>query len=224
MSRSQNGWPVVTKADCDTADLIPGVRVPNGVLKGDVATVFRWLAQQYNARVERLIYGTCWGWFVKTIEGSTSISNHASATAVDFNADRHPMGTAASNTMSSAQIKACHAIIAEAGGVLRWGGDYTGRPDPMHWEIHTTAAGVKAFADKIRGDDMPTAVEIAEALLDAPIGDTAWPNRTVRQVLRDLAAERDGLVGGGAAEGHTPHTIPASSPLGKLLATAEETS
>lgn len=65
---------------------------------------------------------------------------------------------------------------------------------------------------------MPTAAEIAQAILDAPIGDTAWPARTVRDVLKDVEAQRDGLEGGGAAKGKTPHAIAAGSPLGKLLA------
>jgi hypothetical protein len=154
VTTSQNGWPVDTSgAKQDRAPLIRDIVVPNGVLAGDVAAVFRWLAAEYDAKVERLVAGTCWGWFVKPIEGGSSVSNHASGTAVDFNADRHPMGQAPTASFSSKQIAACRAIVAAAGGVLRWGGDYSGRKDGMHWEINASAAAVKAFAKKI-GDDV----------------------------------------------------------------------
>lgn len=166
MSKSQNGWPVVAKSACDLEPLIRNVVVPNGVLAGDVAVVFRWLAGRYDATVERLVPGTCWGWFVKTIEGSASISNHASATAVDFNADQHPMGDATTNTFSDRQIDACRAIVKAAGGVLRWGGDYSGRPDSMHWEINASAAAVKALAAKLKEAHVPLTPTDVELIWD----------------------------------------------------------
>jgi hypothetical protein len=150
VANSQNGWPVAAAAQQDRGPLIRNVTVPNGVLAGDVATVFRWLAGQYDAQVERLKDGSCWGWFVKPIEGGTSFSNHASGTAVDFNADEHPMGQQPSFSFSHAQIIACRGIVKAAGGVLRWGGDYTGRKDGMHWEIIGTRSQVAALAAKIR--------------------------------------------------------------------------
>lgn len=103
---------------------------------------------------------------------------------------------------------------------------YTGTSDP-----HTGHAHFSARHDYANNNNtapwgledliMPTAAEIAEAILNAKIGDTAWPNRTVRQAIADGAALRDGLVGSGAAAGKTAHTIPAGSPLGKLLAATE---
>jgi hypothetical protein len=192
VSKSQNGWPVVAKSACDLEPLIRNVVVPNGVLAGDVAVVFRWLAGRYDATVERLVPGTCWGWFVKTIEGGDSISNHASATAIDLNADQHPMGVMTKSTFSDAQIKACHAIVTAAGGVLRWGGDYAGRPDSMHWEINASAAAVKAFAAKLRKQDDVTDDDI-DKIADAVIAKmktdltytpqgTTTPRKTVADV------------------------------------------
>lgn len=158
MANSQNGWPVdKTGASQDRNPIYGNVKVPNGVLAGDVATVLRWVAKRFHETVQPLVAGTCWGWFVKSIEGSTSISNHASGTAIDLNADQHPMGVAASTNFTPAQIAACHAIVKAAGGVIRWGGDYTGRPDPMHWEIVGSRSAVAAFAKTIGSteeDDM----------------------------------------------------------------------
>jgi hypothetical protein len=149
MPNTQNGWPIVPRSAVDEAPLIRDVRVPNGVLAGDVAIVFRWLAEQYDRRVERLKPGQCWGWFVKVIEGSSTPSNHGSGTAVDFNAPDNPMGQGTTKrSMSDAQIAECHAIEHESGGVLRWGGDFS-RNDPMHWEIDASRAAVRAFVAKI---------------------------------------------------------------------------
>lgn len=180
MSTSQNGWPVDRSgASQDRGPLVRDITVPNGVLAGDVAVVFRWLARQFDARVEQLMKGSCWGWFVKPIEGSQTISNHASGTAVDLNADKHPMGVSASKTFTTGQIAACHAILAEADGVLRWGGDYTGRPDPMHWEIVGSAAQVRALANKIGSGEDGSDMLVSE-------GDSSDQVRFWQYVLTEL--------------------------------------
>jgi len=76
-----------------------------------------------------------WGgsWNPRFVRGSrTSLSNHAFATAFDINAQWNPMGSpaAASGEYGSVQDL---ALIAKSLG-WRWGGDYTGRPDGMHFE------------------------------------------------------------------------------------------
>lgn len=153
MASSQNGWPVATASQQDTST-VAGVAFPNGVLRGDVATVLHYVARRFHAEVEPLHAGWCWGWFVKIIAGSTSISNHASGTAIDFNAPNHPLG--ASGTFSTTKRAAIRRILDDCDGVVRWGGDYTGRKDEMHFEIDKGAAAVKALATKIRNqeDDM----------------------------------------------------------------------
>lgn len=150
VATSQNGWAVDATGARQDRDPIHGtVTVPNGILRGDVATVLRWVASRYHDTVEPLVKGSCWGWYVKDIEGSHVISNHASGTAVDFNAPAHPMGTSAQRNMTPAQIDACHEIEQASGGVVRWGGDFS-RPDPMHWEVVGTPAATAALATKIR--------------------------------------------------------------------------
>lgn len=147
MATSQNGWPVVgAAAVVDRAVL--GVEFPNGWLKGDVDIVFTHLIGRLHREVEPIDQGGCWGWFVKTIEGSSTISNHASGTAIDYNAPAHPLGRR--NTYSASDQAKIRAILADLGGVVRWGGDYTGRPDDMHFEIVKGAAAVKAVAARIR--------------------------------------------------------------------------
>lgn len=157
--RSQNGWPVVGKSKLDTADIIPGIKVPGGVLKGDVAIVLRYVARLYNATVEPLEPGKCWGWEDRPVRGSAVPSNHGSGTAEDFNADEHNLGDPPSRSYTPSQIRACHAIEDACDNVVAWGGDWS-RPDGMHFEIIGTPAEVAALARKIEEDDMPTVGDI----------------------------------------------------------------
>lgn len=150
MVKSQNGWPVDESGALQDRSLIEGVKFPNGVRGGDVAEIFRHLVARFHREVERLIPGTCWGYRVKAIEGSDTPSNHGSGTAIDLNASRHPMGVR--NTFSTKQQATIRAILADLDGVVRWGGDYSGRPDDMHFEIVKGPAAVRALAAKLRGD------------------------------------------------------------------------
>lgn len=148
MARSQNGWTVIDQEDCDQGPF-QGVRFPNGIRAGDVATIMRWQLDRYRETVEPIVAGTCWGYNRKKIEGSDDWSNHASGTAWDINAPQHPMGPPTRTNMSQREIDACHKIEAASEGTLRWGGDF-GRPDPMHWEIIGTPAQCARFAKRIR--------------------------------------------------------------------------
>ena len=154
MSKSQNGWPAGTKDQIKiVSPKVPGTTVdfPQGVLAGDVETVLMYVAAQFHATVEPLVDGHCWGYFYKNIEGSGELSNHASGTALDLNAPAHPMGKA--NTFSAAKRKAIRKILDFCEGVVRWGGDYKGRKDDMHFEIDAGPAEVARIAKKIRALD-----------------------------------------------------------------------
>lgn len=146
MSTSQNGWPVVPLEAIDRTPIL-GSKFPNGFLIGDVHKAFTWLFTQMHTRVEPIDPGSCWGYFVKPIEGTTNQSNHSSGTAGDWNASQHPMGV--HNTFTSRKRATIQLILNEANGVFRWGGNYTGRPDEMHFEINTNRAGVAAFVNQI---------------------------------------------------------------------------
>jgi hypothetical protein len=207
MPKSQNGWPVVPRSAVDEEPLIRNVRVPNGVLKGDVAVIFRWLAAQYDRRVERLVPGTCWGWYVKVIEGSSTISNHASGTAVDFNAPQNPMGSGTTKrSMSAAQIATCHALEDESDNVLRWGGDF-GRNDPMHWEIVGSRAACRAFVAKITDTVVPPRkVTYMKIETELPVlrqgdrDDRLDGYNMITRVQRLVGADDDGIWGPGTTD------------------------
>jgi hypothetical protein len=159
MATSQNGWPVIGRPMVVDRPVV-GVEFPNGWRIGDVDAIFTYLIERLHAEVEPIDDGGCWGWFVKTIEGSKTVSNHASGTAIDYNAPAHPMGVR--NTYSKARQRKIRAILADLDGVVRWGGDYTGRPDDMHFEINRGAAAVRAVATKIRAGELPMALTEAD--------------------------------------------------------------
>ena len=69
-----------------------------------------------------------WGWYVRTIAGSNTLSNHSWGLAVDVNALTNPQGRTLRTDMP--------AFVPEAAKRwgLRWGGTYESRPDAMHFE------------------------------------------------------------------------------------------
>lgn len=153
--KSQNGWTVITKS---TSSKLVTYKVPgtkHGLLlrKGDAGVLLVDFANWYNKHVEKLsLYkaGDDYGWSYRKIRGSsTTYSNHASGTAIDLNATRHPLGTAASHSFTAKQIAAIHKRLKRYSGVIRWGGDYSGRKDPMHFEINKSVAATHKVYKKL---------------------------------------------------------------------------
>lgn len=161
MVTSQNGWP----ASPDRGSInvvgfdVNGVLFPGGVKAGDVSDVLHYVANQVDLRVEALREGWCWGHNYRPVAGSAVVSNHASGTAIDINAPKHPRG--ARGTFSVLQRARIREILGEVQGAVRWGGDYTGTPDDMHFEINATPDTVAMVAAALRtpppkGRDMTT--------------------------------------------------------------------
>lgn len=148
---SQNGF-VANDRGAIGSYALPGGRV--ALRAGDVSVVLLWVANQFHQRVEPLVWPGVWGYAERTIRGSTTtLSNHASGTAIDLNAPRHPLGVR--GTFTDQQVRTIHDIVAATRGAVRWGGDYTGRVDEMHFEINAGNAVVKAAADRIRNTPTP---------------------------------------------------------------------
>jgi len=144
---SQNGYIANDRS------LITSISVPGGKLamrEGDVATILQYVAGQFHAKVEPLVWPGCWGYAERPIRGSsTELSNHASGTAIDLNAPQHPLGE--KGTFTTAQVATIHSILSFLEGAVRWGGDYTKRKDEMHFEIVKGLADIARIAKKIKG-------------------------------------------------------------------------
>jgi len=181
MARSQNGWPVLDDRP-PSVDVVPGVRL--AIRPGDVAYLLTRVArfvhtvEPLNTPVVeggQVLPTDDWGWAKRPIrDQETGYSNHASATAVDLNATQHPRGVR--RTWTTAERAAIDAHLAEYEGVVRWGEHYSTTIDGMHFEINGTPAQVSRVATKLRAldarreeDDMPTAQEVAKAVVEYPI-------------------------------------------------------
>lgn len=149
MAVSQNGYPA-NDINLTSSRQIPGTSRKVRVRKGAAGDLLLWVAGQFDARVEDIDPGTLddWGYAERPIRGGTQLSNHSSGTAIDLNATRHPLGTAPLATFSAAQVATIRDIVRATRGCVRWGGDYSGRQDPMHFEIispESRCADVLAF-------------------------------------------------------------------------------
>ncbi len=162
MLRSQNGFSA-GDTSLIHSPYLPGTRIrfPQGVRKGPAGDLLMWVAKQLHERVENggTGYGM-WGYYYRTIRGATGLSNHASGTAIDWHAPRHPLG--ARGTFSPAQVREIRAILSQTQHSIRWGGDYTGRADEMHFEVVASEAQCARVLEQLthndQEDDMPTAI------------------------------------------------------------------
>ena len=159
MSTSQNGWSANDRSVIATYT-VPGTAQKISMRRGDVATVLLYVASRYDREVEPLHVGWCWGYAERNIRGSsTTLSNHASGTAIDLNAPAHPLGTEPTSNYSSSEISAVHRIldacVIDGVRVVRWGGDYSGRKDGMHFEINADAAHVARLASALLNPPQP---------------------------------------------------------------------
>lgn len=215
MPKSQNGWEAndVTLTDVQT---IPGTQRKIRLRKGAAGFLLRRVAAFIDREVENIDEPTQddWGYAERPIRGSsTKLSNHASGTAIDVNATKHPLG--ATGTWSAAQKKKIHGHLNEYDGVIRWGEDYTKRKDGMHFEIVADAAAVQAVYDQLKNkpgtgttpappkEEEPTVQEIEQ--LTKKVDDNAdLAGKRWKQTQDALKAHSD-REDGRYAELHTIH-------------------
>ena len=151
MLTSYNGWP----ASKDQAEI--GVRsylVPGTQRKlrcaSAVAPLLIGFAAEFHSLIEPIDDDTYddWGWAFRDVRGVPGkLSNHASGSAIDLNATKHPLG--AVSTFDAAKVPMLRALAKKYG--LTWGGDYKNRKDEMHFEISIDAVKAAALITKIQG-------------------------------------------------------------------------
>lgn len=145
MNTSQNGWPAL---DNDSSKLhtwvIPTrakhggeshIRMRNGSAGFLLAHLALWLSEHVEPMAGVILDD--WGYAYRPVRGfSTTLSNHASGTAMDFNATKHPLGK--TRTWTRRQMRKIRNWLAWRAyrKCIRWGGDYHNRKDEMHFEIN----------------------------------------------------------------------------------------
>jgi hypothetical protein len=147
MSTSQNGWPAIDTASRQS-NLLHTWVIPacNGELKlrlrnGSAGLILAHFALYFSERIDDATkkgrVPDDWGYAFRAVRGfSSTLSNHSSGTAMDINATEHGLGRAA--TFAPEDVKAIRGRLhwAVYMGCIRWGGDYHGRKDEMHFEIN----------------------------------------------------------------------------------------
>lgn len=170
MPTSQNGYSA-NDISMTSVALIPGTTRKIRLRNGAPGWMLRDFAAWFDKNIESIDNDTefdDWGYAERTIRGdSTTLSNHASGTAEDLNATQHPLGTSVLSTFTQAQVDKIHARLRRYEGCIRWGGDYSGRKDSMHFEINKPIATVNAVYQKLIA---PAPAETPD-IFDANIGE-----------------------------------------------------
>jgi hypothetical protein len=145
---SANGYPVLTSTRTGPHPRLRDFVIPTFSRRlpardGSAGFLLVHIGYWFHREIESLAEGIDdWGYAVRKISGSQWYSNHSSGTALDLNAQQHPMGVATDKTFSKIQIDKIHARLRMYEGCVMWGGDYRIRPDAMHFEINEPIATV----------------------------------------------------------------------------------
>lgn len=152
--RSSNGW----LASKDAAELhivsvpIEGTKIKVRCAKA-VAPLIAGFCKEFNELIEPIDGDALddWGYCFRNVRGFTDkLSNHSSGTAIDLNATKHPLGKI--GTFPPEKVPMIRALAKKYG--LKWGGDYKGRADEMHFEIELGEAKVVALIGSLKlGDE-----------------------------------------------------------------------
>lgn len=143
---SYNGWPANDDPNAINIQKFGdkyGLPFPGGVKGGDVAAVLGYVASQFHYRVEEVISGWDWGYSYRAnVNNPSSLSCHASGTALDINAPLHGNGSVASDSFTNAQITEIYRILDEVQGAVNW----LDSNDPMHFEIAVNSSDLARVA------------------------------------------------------------------------------
>lgn len=148
MATSQNGWPASSDRNAISVKTFavpgfPNVKLP---VRDGCAPLLLEMARWFFLNVEKPVVPGCWGYAYRDVRGSTGLSNHASGTAIDLNAPHHPLGKR--GTVPAGKRAAISQKAASLG--LRWGGDYTGRVDEMHFEVVVSPGTAKNLVARLQ--------------------------------------------------------------------------
>jgi hypothetical protein len=145
---SYNGWPASKDVE--------SIRIKSYPVKGTkiklrcaylAAPLLIAFAEDFHELIEEIDGGTLddWGYAYRDVRGVPGkLSNHASGTAIDLNATKHPLTKA--GTFPPEKVPMILALCKKYG--LNWGGTWT-RKDEMHFEIALTPAKAAKRIEKL---------------------------------------------------------------------------
>lgn len=221
MATSQNGYSA-NDINRTHTKLIPGTTREVRLRKGNTGWLLRHFAAWFDKNIESVDGGILndWGYAERTIRGSsTTLSNHASGTAIDLNSNEHWLGQR--GTFTPRQTRKIRRRLKHYDGVIRWGGDYSGRPDEMHFEIDAGPAACREVVRKLKGKDAK-AEETRDRVFRGPVVSLSVAQRqhdarrtrsraVVRRIQRHLNKQYgaglavDGHFGGNTKDAYLQH-------------------
>jgi hypothetical protein len=187
---SQNGYTANDRAVITSYTVTKAGRKIS-LRKGPPGEMLADIVQWFDENIRDIDPGQLdeWGYAERPIRGGTDLSNHASGTAADVDATKWPLGVEATAYLTPAEIAKVNAKLAEYEGCIRWGANYTGRKDPMHFEINRDAATVARVWAKIqaaRADKPPVyvtdPVQRTQRAVNLTPVDGIWGDQTERGV------------------------------------------
>jgi hypothetical protein len=192
MANSYNGWTA------PPANLDPnfGKRVgappfgsggfSGGLAAGDVSTVMAYLVSRLHNEVEPMMtdpntgqlgYG-CWGYSYRdNVNNPGQLSNHASGTAIDYNAPKHANGTSVGPNGGGGWTGKQYQQVQEIlNGPLQGSVNWLTSNDPMHFDIRANSTKLAQVAQSLGGYsplpstddwfDMATKDELAQVVAE----------------------------------------------------------
>ena len=158
MATSQNRYIANDRTRVESM-LIPGTSRRVTVRKGAPGVLLCHWAAWFDKNIESIDNDgqlDDWGYAERTVRGSsTTLSNHASGTAIDLNAPEHWLG--ARGTFTPEQTRKIRTELKKYEGAIRWGGDYKNRADEMHFEIMAAPEECARILRKLKTQQAPAA-------------------------------------------------------------------
>jgi len=149
MLKSYNGYPASKDPDEIKIKAYP-VKGTDRKLRcaESVGPLLAAFAAEFHELIEEIDEGVFddWGYAFRNVRGSSDrLSCHSSGSAIDLNATRHPLGKV--GTFPPEKVPMLRALAKKYG--LKWGGDYKGRADEMHFEVEVTPTKAKALIESL---------------------------------------------------------------------------
>lgn len=153
MAISQNGFPALLVGNPNLHKwVIPGTERYFVLRNGSAGFLLSHYVLWFHEKIEPLNKTgepwDEWAYAYRPVRGtSIGLSNHASGTAVDLNATKHPLGRF--GTFGYVHRARIQSRLLMYGGCIRWGGDYIGRKDEMHFEINKSLKDCEKVARRL---------------------------------------------------------------------------
>lgn len=116
------------------------------LLRSSTAPIQQYLIRELN-KIEPCA-SPIWGWqYRQNVNSGGSLSEHSAGTAFDYNAPKHPNGERGTWGDNAIRVLMLLRSIDKAAGtaVFRWGENYKGTPDGMHFEVVSQQAANAAI-------------------------------------------------------------------------------